>query len=157
MTACGGGSASNEPVPTSKAVGSGLASFDTCAFLGEEELSAAGVSGPGKPETQLSFEPGCAYEGADRFVTLYKNQEQTVDSYRTGGNWTKYEPVTVAGRNAARAIEAGGQEDLGCTVLVDAGGGVVLYDVQGIMAGKVADPCAEAEKIANQTASRLPK
>ncbi|WP_223840056.1 DUF3558 family protein [Saccharopolyspora pogona] len=146
-----------QATPTTQAEASGLKNFDPCAFLTPQDLSGASVSGPGEKVEEIKSEPGCSYEGEKILLTLYKNAEQTVDKYETSGHWDKYEKFNINGRKAARGVEAGASNQGGCSVVVDAGGGVVLFTVTGIMADSVADPCGEAEKAASKAESRLPK
>ncbi|MGI8308412.1 DUF3558 domain-containing protein [Saccharopolyspora hattusasensis] len=157
-TAGGNGKTTTEQTPTSSSAGSGLKNFDTCAFFTQEDLSVAGVEGPGEKAEQLSFEPGCSYTGEKILLTLYKNEEETVSKYESDGHWDKYEKFSINGRNAARAVEGGGGAvDAGCSIVLDAGGGVVLVDVTEAKPDSVSDKCGEAEKIARQIEPRLPK
>lgn len=104
----------------------------------------------------MSFEPGCRWQGEKMSLTFQKNVDETVASYEQSGNWERFDKKTIGGRSAAIATVPGGGSTGGCNVLVDAGGGVVIYGVSGRMADSV-NACAEAEKIVDQTASRLPK
>ncbi|MBB5152878.1 DUF3558 domain-containing protein [Saccharopolyspora phatthalungensis] len=164
LAGCSGGAAGSngrtttEQPPTSSAAAAGLKDFDTCAFFTQGDLSAAGVKGPGQKAEQLSFEPGCSYRGEKILLTLYKNAEETVDKYESDGHWDKYEKFSINGRNAARAVEGGGGAvDAGCSIVLDAGDGVVLVDVTEAKPGSVSDKCGEAEKIARHVEPRLPK
>jgi uncharacterized protein DUF3558 len=162
LAACSGGSGGETPgrdtsAPTTQAQAPGLKDFDPCNFLEPADLSAAGVSGPGEPRKQFESEPGCRYEGENLLLTLYKNQEETVDTYKSGGQWDSYDLVNLNGRKAARGVAAGASGQGGCSAIVDAGGGVVIIDVVGIMRGSVPDTCGEAEKIARQIEPRLPQ
>ncbi|MEV0057986.1 DUF3558 family protein [Saccharopolyspora shandongensis] len=154
----GGQPGGGEPATTSANAGApGLKDFDPCAFFTSADLSAAGVGGQGEKIEQLKFEPGCSYEGEDRLVTLYKNEQETVGKYQTDGKWDSYERFNLNGRNAAHAVAAGSSGRGICSVLVDAGGGVVQIKVSGITKNDVPDPCGEAEKVARQVESRLPQ
>ncbi|GAA4612947.1 DUF3558 family protein [Saccharopolyspora hordei] len=159
LAACSGGSegqsGSEEQPPTSAAAGSGLAQFDPCGFFKPDELTSWGVSMTSEEFSPVDFEPGCQWEGENMGVTLQKNVTETVESYARS-NWDKYEQRSLGGRNGAIAITAGGTGMGGCNALVDAGGGVVIYGVDGYKRDSV-DACAEVEKIASQTASRLPE
>lgn len=162
LAGCSGGAADGGGAPTegkpAPEAGGALQSFDPCSFLSPEDLSAAGVKGPGEKQDNFDHEPGCSFEGQNILLTVYKNQEETVTKYEKDGNWDKYEKFDLNGRNAARAVEAGGGSvDAGCSVVVDAGGGVVLVDVTEAMPGSVSDKCGEAEKIARQIEPKLPK
>lgn len=132
-----------------------LDAFDPCTFFEANELTGWGLPAQSEPFEGVSFEPGCTWTGGQMSLVLQKNVDETVDSYETSGNWERYEKKTISGRSAALANVPGGGSTGGCTVLVDSGGGVAIYSVSGKLAGSV-DACAETEKIANQTASRLP-
>lgn len=90
-------------------------------------------------------------------IALQKNAEETVQSLQEGGSYDSFEPTTVDGRKAARMISPGFTGQGACNTVVSTGGGVVIYQLTAAMRDSVADPCGEIEKIANQTASRLPK
>ncbi|MCI2417775.1 DUF3558 domain-containing protein [Saccharopolyspora sp. K220] len=162
LSACSGGGSSNDgndetsAAPTTAASGSGLASFDPCTFFNADELSSFGVATQSEDGTVVSFEPGCKWEGEKMILSLLKNADETVASYETSGSWDSYTKKTIGGRSAAVAVESGAAGQGGCTVLVDAGGGVAIYGVDGVLRDSV-DACPEAEKIASQTASRLPE
>ena len=135
----------------------GLANFDPCTFFQPEELTSWGVPTQAEEFTQVSFQPGCAWNGNTTFgLALQKNQDETVESLRSGA-WDEYTDLQVAGRQSARVIPAGAAGQGVCNVVVPAGEGVVLYQLTAYMRDSVADPCGEIEKIANQTASRLPE
>ncbi|WP_243789800.1 DUF3558 family protein [Saccharopolyspora gloriosae] len=142
--------------PTSAAQGSGLESFDPCTFFKPDELTSYGVSTQAKDFTQVSFQPGCSWDGERLSVALQKNADDTVESLEKGGSYDEFTRINVAGRDSARMIVAGGTGTGGCITVVPAGGGIVLYQLSGYMRDSVADPCGEIEKIAGQTASRLP-
>ncbi|MFR9732214.1 DUF3558 family protein [Saccharopolyspora sp. MS10] len=154
-----GGEADPEGVaPTSgpgEANGS-LEAFDPCTFFQSGELAGWGLPARGEPFTVVSFEPGCTWVGDQMSLVLQKNVDESVASYESSGNWERYEKTNIGGRSAALANVPGGGATGGCTMLVDSGGGVAIYAVSGKLAESV-DPCAEIEKIADQTASRLPE
>ncbi|MEU6130501.1 DUF3558 domain-containing protein [Saccharopolyspora sp. NPDC047091] len=152
-----GGTREGQESPAPQPKATGLKDFDTCTVLSQEELAAAGVGGPGERVEHLSFEPGCSFEGDVRLLALYKNQDQTVTSYATGGSWDSYDQIDINGRDAARAVSSGSTDQGICNVLVNAGGGVVIVSVSGILRDDVPDPCGEAEKIARQVEPRLPR
>ncbi|WP_395475102.1 DUF3558 domain-containing protein [Saccharopolyspora spinosa] len=162
LSACGSGGptggSSNETsaAPTSES-GSGLASFDPCTFFKPDELTSYGLSTQSEEFTQVSFQPGCSWTGKKMSLALQKNADETVKSLGEGGGHDEYTEIKIAGRDAARMIVAGAKDQGGCVTVVSAGGGIVLYQVTGYMRDSLADPCGEVEKIANQTASRLPK
>ncbi|MHA6798606.1 DUF3558 family protein [Bounagaea algeriensis] len=133
-----------------------LEGFDPCTFFQPDELSSWGLpSGEGEDSTQVSWEPSCRWSGAEKALDLSKNAEETVDSYEQSGNWASYEKQQVAGRSAAVA-QVAGADGFGCNILVNAGGGVVIYQVSNKGANPI-EPCPEARKIAEATASRLPE
>ncbi|MGW3467694.1 DUF3558 family protein [Saccharopolyspora sp. NPDC000995] len=159
LAACSSGKRSDgdtEKTSTSPAPGRALASFDPCTFFKADELTSWGLPTQSETFSPLSFEPGCRWVGEKMDLTLQKNLDETVASYRENGSWDFYNDKAFGGRTGALAAEAGVSGTGGCTVLVDTGGGVAIYMVSGAMRDSV-DACAEAEKIANQTASRLPK
>ncbi|MDA3627591.1 DUF3558 family protein [Saccharopolyspora oryzae] len=158
LSACSGGGSSSgsEESPTSAAAGAGLASFDPCTFFEPGELTSWGLSTQSEDFSPVKSEPGCKWDGDQMGLALQKNAEESVASYQQSGSWERYDKKTIGGRSAAIANEPGTVGQGSCTVLVDAGGGVAIYMVDGTRRDSV-DACAEAEKIANQTASRLPE
>ncbi|MER7077508.1 Protein of unknown function [Saccharopolyspora kobensis] len=142
--------------PTERVSGAGLEQFDPCTFFKPDELSSWGLQAQAEEFTPVSFEPGCRWKGGQMGLVLQKNVEETVASYEKNGNWERYDKQSVGGRSGVVANVPGGGATGGCNVLVDAGGGVVIYGVSGRLADSV-DACAEAEKIAAATASRLPR
>lgn len=159
LSACGGASTGGGEQPSAQppAPGSGLQSFDPCTFFTPEELTSFGVGTTAQDFTQVSFQPGCAWEGEKLSIGLQKNAKDTVQSLGQSGGFDKYEPTTVAGREAAEIIVGGGTDQGGCNYAVSAGGGIVMYQLTGFMRDSVPDPCGELEKVVNQTASRLPQ
>lgn len=134
-----------------------LASFDPCTFFKPDEVSPYGLATQGTQFVPIPDQPGCSWEGDQMSLSLNKNLGQTVENFGTSGTWDKFEPKTIAGRSAAIALEAGAADIGSCTALVNAGGGVVIYMLDGTLRETIPDPCAELEKIVNQTASRLPE
>lgn len=161
MSACadgGGGSANDENVPNPQAGGGpALESFDPCTFFQPEQLASWGFPAEGRKDDTLSFEPGCVWDGEKALLTLLKNTEETVESYETSGSWDSYDKTTIDGRPAAVALEPGATGLGSCTVLVDAGGGVAIYMLDGIRQDSLPDPCGETKKIASESAAELPK
>ncbi|MFR9732267.1 DUF3558 family protein, partial [Saccharopolyspora sp. MS10] len=149
----GGGSASGA---TPSGESEGLESFEPCVFFQPEELTSFGLSTQAKEFTQVSFQPGCSWDGDKFGLALQKNADETVESLRAGA-WDEYADVQIAGRRAARVIPVGATGQGVCNVVVPAGEGVALYQLTGFFKDSVADPCGEIEKIAGQTASRLPE
>ncbi len=133
-----------------------LESFDPCTFFQPDELTAWGVSTDAEEATQVSWEPGCKWAGDEQTLGLNKNAEETVDSYEQSENWASYEKQQIAGRSAAVAqVSSAAANDGGCNVLVDAGGGVAIYQSTPKSTSS-ADACDEVRKVAEATASRLP-
>ncbi|MCA1192253.1 DUF3558 family protein [Saccharopolyspora sp. 6V] len=146
-----------EPAEASPvAKGADLENFDPCTFFKPDELTSYGVSTQAEDFTLVSFQPGCAWNGKKMDIALQKNEDETVDSLEKGAH-DEYTRIKIAGRDSARLIVAGGEGTGGCITVVPAGGGIVLYQLSGYMRDSVADPCGEIEKIAEQTASRLPE
>lgn len=159
LAACSGGG--NTPDggadPTPPAQGMPLASFEPCTFFKPEELSSFGVATQGKDFSPVKSEPGCAWDGEKMSLSIQKNLDQTVETYGANGSWDSYQTKTIAGRPAAIALESGATDTGSCSALVNAGGGVAIYMLDGLMRDTIPDPCDELEKIVNQTASRLPE
>ncbi|MEV5540173.1 DUF3558 family protein [Saccharopolyspora shandongensis] len=153
----GGGEETTSSSPTSAASGSGLAGFDPCTFFTPDELTSFGVSTKSEEFTQVSFQPGCTWNGEKLDIALQKNADETVKSLGEGGGFDKYTPTTVAGREGAELLVAGATGQGVCNYVVSAGGGIAIYQLTGAMRDSVAEPCAELKKIVDQTASRLPK
>ncbi|MFR9732269.1 DUF3558 family protein, partial [Saccharopolyspora sp. MS10] len=141
----GGGSASGA---TPSGESEGLESFDPCTFFNGDELASFGVGPQAKEFTQVSFQPGCSWDGELLSIAVQKNAEETVESLERGGSYDSFDRVNVAGRESARMIAPGFTDQGGCITVVPAGGGVVLYQLTAYMRDSVADPCGEIEKIA---------
>ncbi|GAB2660913.1 hypothetical protein GCM10027271_19580 [Saccharopolyspora gloriosae] len=150
-----GGDSGGDAQPTGPGAEGSIETFDPCKFFEPNELTGWGLPAQSEPFEGVSFEPGCTWAGGQMSLVLQKNVDETVESYETSGSWERYEKKTIGGRPAALANVPGGGSTGGCTVLVDAGGGVAIYSVSGKLTDSV-DACAETEKIADQTASRLP-
>ncbi|MCA1192254.1 DUF3558 domain-containing protein [Saccharopolyspora sp. 6V] len=155
--ALGGSTGDSESAPPSASRGAALEGFDPCTFFKPEELTSYGVSTQAEDFTLVSFQPGCAWNGEKMDIALQKNADETVESLEKGGSYDKYTRIKIAGRDAARMIAPGFTDQGGCVTVVSAGDGIVLYQLTAAMRDSVADPCGEMEKIANQTASRLPE
>ncbi|MEV0055783.1 DUF3558 domain-containing protein [Saccharopolyspora shandongensis] len=151
---CGGGTAKRDPEPAQEK--QGLAQVDPCTMVTPDVLESFGLRGPGDPETGISSEPGCYFNGERISGIFYKNQEKTVESYGKQDNWAKYDRLQIDGRPAASAIDKSSTQARICSTLFDAGGGVIILSVtekrdQGL------DECGEALKIAEAIAPRMPK
>ncbi|TDC90414.1 DUF3558 domain-containing protein [Saccharopolyspora aridisoli] len=157
LSACGGTSTGGGPSVQPPAPGAALQSFDPCTFFTPEELTSFGVGTTSQDFTQVSFQPGCEWEGEKLSIGLQKNAKDTVQSLGHGGGFDKFEPTNIAGREAAEIIVGGATDQGVCNYAVSAGGGFVMYQLSGFMRDSVPDPCGELEKVVNQTASRLPQ
>ncbi|WP_093414987.1 DUF3558 family protein [Saccharopolyspora flava] len=160
LSACGTGSGSgggNTEAPETTSSQAGLASFDPCTFFQPDQLTSFGLGTQSEPFAPVSYEPGCRWTGEKFILSLQKNAEETVASYETTGSWDSYTKKTIAGRSAAVALESGATGVGSCSVLVDAGGGVAIFMLDGQRQDSVPDPCGETEKIVSQVASQLPK
>ncbi|MFR9732157.1 DUF3558 family protein, partial [Saccharopolyspora sp. MS10] len=142
------GGAPDFPGSNSAEQGAGLNKLDPCAFFRQDELMSYGVGTQPEEFTQVSFQPGCAWNGEKMDVAMQKNADETVDSLASGGPYDEYTKIEVAGRPAARMLVSGAAGEGSCITVVSAGGGVVLYQLVGRMRDSVADPCGEIEKIA---------
>ncbi len=159
VSGCAAPSGDPEAAPPSGGQqGKALESFDPCTFFKPDELKSWGMPPTqGEDDTQLSWEPTCTWHGDEKNISLSKNVEETVASYKENGNWESYEEQQVAGRSGAVAQVAGAESSgMGCNVLIDAGGGVAIYQTT-IDATSAVDPCPELMKTVEATASRLPE
>lgn len=160
LAACGGGAnGGSTTTPSSSRSAGGLASVDPCKIATPQQLNADGLNPQGTPNNDVSKQPGCEYKGsggADLRVSFAKDQTQTVDTYQTQGQWDSYTKTTINGRPAATAQVVGGTGTNGCTVLMNAGGGVLVVTVTD--AGKSDQQvCAEGMKYAQQVEPTMPK
>ncbi|QIZ36295.1 DUF3558 family protein [Saccharopolyspora sp. ASAGF58] len=153
IAGCGGPAAKREPADTQP---QGLASVDPCTLLTPDELKSFGFKGPGEPETTISSEPGCSFSGRPLGATFYKYQEKTVEAYSHKENWSKFDRLQIDGRAAASATSESGQAARICSAMFDAGGGVIVIDVSEVM-DQGLDECAEALKVAQVIAPRMPR
>lgn len=154
LSACGGApGAGTDATPEPKH--SALQAFDPCTFLTPDELSSFGVEPQAKPFTQVSEQPGCTWDGKDMDLVLQKNAVQSLDQYEKTGTFDEFTRKPFAGRAGARMLTAGAKGQGVCNAVVSAGGGIVLYQVTGNY--PEFDACGEVEKIADQTAARLPQ
>ncbi|GGI97491.1 hypothetical protein GCM10011581_38360 [Saccharopolyspora subtropica] len=152
---CGGAESNGDPAPATQQP-QGLAEIDPCTLLKPEELTSLGFETSGEPDTGITSEPGCRFNGRPFRATFSKNQEKSVESYGRQDNWAKFDRVEVDGRPAASAIDKSATQARICSALFDAGGGVIIIDVsefrdQGL------DECAEALRIAETIAPRMPR
>ncbi|WP_228047020.1 DUF3558 family protein [Saccharopolyspora montiporae] len=155
--AAGGGGPEGETPDPQAGGAAALEKFDPCTFFQPDQLTSWGYAAEAQEAEGVSFEPGCEWEGENAWLSLLKNADETVDSYETSTSWDSYEKKTIGGRPGAVALEAGTTGQGTCTVLIDAGGGVAVYGIDGSTRDSIDDPCGETEKIANETAAELPK
>lgn len=132
-----------------------LERFEPCAFFAAGELNSWGFSTAGAEFAPASDEPGCRHGGDGEHLSVQKNVEESVDSYQESQNWAKYERRDFAGRSGAVAVpyDAAGS----CDVLVDAGGGLAIYQLTPDSNVDPAVTCAELADITERTAARLPE
>ncbi|GAB3286810.1 hypothetical protein GCM10027563_21150 [Parasphingorhabdus pacifica] len=90
-------------------------------------------------------------------VSLFKNQEETVDSYRQSGRFDEFTMIDVNDRSGAQAVSAGAAATGVCTTMLPAGGGVVLVDAIPNDPSASFDGCGESLKIAKQVEPNLPE
>lgn len=155
-TPAGGGDA-DQPETSEAQQSKALEQFDPCTFFQPDELTSWGVSTNAEDGTEVPWEPGCMWSGDEQTVGLNKSTEETVDSYEQNGSWGSYEKQQIAGRSAAVAqTPSSAANGFGCNVLVDAGGGVAIYQITD-KGTEPMDPCSELKKVAEATASRLPE
>ncbi|QIZ36289.1 DUF3558 family protein [Saccharopolyspora sp. ASAGF58] len=152
ITGCGGPTTKQDPAVQPQ----GLAAVDPCTLLTPDELKSFGFNSPGEPETTISSEPGCSFSGRPLTVTFYKNQEKTVEAYSHQKNWSKFDRLQIDGRAAASATSESGKAARICSAMFDAGGGVILVDVSEFL-DQGLDECAEAVKVAQVIAPRMPR
>ncbi|MDI2030050.1 DUF3558 family protein [Saccharopolyspora sp. TS4A08] len=145
-----GGGESTAPAP------SALESFDPCNFYTPEELAAAGVAGPGEPDTDLSSEPGCNFTGDKMDLALYKSPGTPFDKYMSEANLGRVEPFDAGGRKAAIGVTAGSEGQGVCSSFLDAAGGTVIVTVTAGTTEPV-EPCGESRRVAEQISPRLPQ
>ncbi|WP_263251185.1 DUF3558 domain-containing protein [Saccharopolyspora rosea] len=153
LSACGGAgdSGAEQPEPQAKP----LQSFDACTFFTPEELTSFGVETKAEDFTQVGFQPGCKWNGDQMILSLQKNVDEDFDQYEKTGTFDEFTRKPFAGRAGARMLTAGAKGQGVCNAVVSAGGGIVLYQVTGNY--PEFDACGEVEKIADQTAARLPQ
>lgn len=150
------GDSDTEGSQPSETQSAGLQDFDVCNFFTPEDLASAGVAGPGEPDDNLSFEPGCNYDGDEMDLTLYKAPEDPFDKYMSQGNFGEVNPFDANGRKAAVGVTAGSEGKGICSTFLDAGGGTVIVTASEQREGAVPDPCGESKKVAEQIEPRLP-
>lgn len=154
LVGCSSGQGEPSAEPSAEP-GAGLADFDPCAFLTEEDLATAGVAGPPEKVDAVASQPGCDYEGQDVLLSLTKNQTEGFAEYGKN-NFERFDEIDINGRRAAIAVTAGSGGNGICSVILDAGGGIVDVNVTAYDMAAVPDPCGEAEQVARQIEPRLP-
>lgn len=148
-----GGGDSEAPETTETQQSKALENFDPCTFFNPDELKSWALPPQGEHFAPVSYEPGCQWQGGGQVISLQKNVEETVDSYEQSSSWASYEKQPIGGRSGAVAVTSGASGGGGCNVLVDAGGGVAIYQITS----DADDACSELKPIAEATAERLPQ
>jgi hypothetical protein len=131
-----------------------LSSVDPCAVLKPADSTAAGFEGAGK--LQPGVDPNCAYRGQLIAANVYKSTTETVAVAEKKPVWAKFERTDVNGRTGATAISSGSTQARLCSVMFDAGGGMIRVAVREIRPGDL-DECGEALKVAKLVEPNVPK
>ncbi|MCA1227714.1 DUF3558 family protein [Saccharopolyspora sp. 6M] len=156
LSGCALNSRADETPAARPKPGTGLADVDPCALLTDAELTSSGASVPGYPNDNISWEPGCDFDGDPFGYSVFKNQEMSVAKYETQAEWARYEHRELQGRAAANAIGTGSTKARVCTTLFDAGGGVLIVTASELNDGG-RDRCAESWRLAELIAPRVPR
>ncbi|MER5389816.1 DUF3558 family protein [Saccharopolyspora sp. NPDC002686] len=156
VAGCGGPTQGGDPASEAQSQ-KGLAVVDPCELLAPEQLKSFGFNGPGEPTSIVPSQPGCAFKGEPFSITVFKNEEETVESLgRQEGTWAKFDRLEVDGRPAASGISSGSTRARICSAMFNAGGGVIILTVQEFR-DQGLDECAEGLKVAEAVAPKLPK
>lgn len=163
LAGCAGGAGGEAPAPTSDAPpkSSALAAFDPCTVLSPEELRSFGVDPDyKKPVDQGMGDVGCDFMGDPFVLGLTKAEDDGLASWEARkDNFDKLEPNNVAGRKGLIGITSGSTGKGVCSQYLEAGTGSVTVHVTYTdpETGKTADPCADATKVAEAVAPKLPQ
>ncbi|GAA0532783.1 hypothetical protein GCM10011581_17510 [Saccharopolyspora subtropica] len=156
---CGGGGG-DKAAPTSEAPSSGLANFDVCTVLSPEELRGFGVDPDNKRDADQGLgDVGCKYMGDPFVLGLSKAEGDDLASWeRKRSNFDRLEPNSVAGREGLVGITKGSTGKGICRQILAAGGGSVTVQVTYTDpdTGSTSDPCADATRVAELVAPKLP-
>ena len=147
-----GGEVVGQPQP-SPAVSS-LVSFDGCTALSQEQLQSLGLRPQGDPLDRAG-EVGCSWLGDPFSMSITKDSDDGLAYYeQQAPRFTKYEENAVAGFPGAQiASTATGEE---CGQVIEVGGGSVVVGIS-YDPGHQGDPCADALRIAEMIAPKLPR
>ncbi|MGI8308636.1 DUF3558 domain-containing protein [Saccharopolyspora hattusasensis] len=149
-------------MPTSEAAtSSALVSFDPCTVLTPEEMRSFGVDSEEKEDADQGIgDVGCQFMGDPFILGLTKAEKDDMASWESRrGNFDKLESNTVAGRKGLLGITSGSTGKGVCRQILEAGGATVTVQVTYTRpeTGKTNDPCADALRVAEMVAPRLPK
>lgn len=159
VTSCGVSGGEPGESPESEAPkANALAKIDPCTVVPAEKLQSLGYSTQGTPVDNLKSEPGCRYRGEASSLRVYRNAEETIDSYDESRKWDEYAPISVGSREARRALTAEDKAVGGvCTVVIASGGGLIRLDGSSNEFDAAFDACGELERVAQAIESDLPK
>ncbi|MGI8312587.1 DUF3558 domain-containing protein [Saccharopolyspora hattusasensis] len=162
LAGCGGAGGSSEATSTGEAPkSSALASFDPCAVLTPEELRSFGVDPDVKKDADKGLgEVGCKFMGHPFVPGLTKSEKDDLAAWeQRRSNFDKLEPNTVTGRKGLVGITNGSTDKGVCRQILEAGGGSVTVQVTYTdpETGKTNDPCADATKVAEAVAPKIPQ
>ncbi|MGH3977512.1 MAG: DUF3558 domain-containing protein [Pseudonocardiaceae bacterium] len=161
MTLAGGcgQQVSGAPVPSGAAGGGGgaLASVDMCTVFSDAELQSLGIRLDTREQDDIAGSIGCGWLGEPFTLSLARDVEETVDDFAARQqNFVSFHENEVAGRPGAQLqVAESGQE---CAQVMNAGSGSVLVGVRASSSrGPQLDWCAEARRIAEMIAPRVPE
>lgn len=162
LAGCTGGTGGGETTPTSEETkSSALAGFDACTVLSPEELQSFGVDPNDKEDSDQGLgDVGCNYMGDPFILGLTKAEGDDLASWQQKkDNFDKLEPNTVAGRQGLVGITKGSTGKGVCRQILEAGSGSVTVQVayKDPETGKTNDPCADATRVAETVAPKLPQ
>ncbi|QGK70889.1 DUF3558 domain-containing protein [Allosaccharopolyspora coralli] len=158
VASCGVSAEPDEAPQSAAPSENALSALDPCSVVPPEKLESLGYSSSGRPVNQLESEPGCRYRGEDASLRVYRNAEETVDSYSQSRSWEEYAPVNVGSREARRAL-TGEDKSVGgvCSLVISSGGGIIRLDGTRNDPTENFDACGELERVAQAIESDLPK
>lgn len=133
-----------------------LTTLDSCSILTPQDLSTFGLEGPGSPEHDVSWSPGCYFQGDAISASVHTNFKETAESSQSKPVWAKFDRVDINGRPGATAITQGTTQARQCVTMFDAGRGLVDVQVSTQNPGDNSQ-CDQSQKIAKQIEPRMPK
>lgn len=156
-TACapGGRSGGDAGSSTPTSSGSSLDAVRPCGILTAGEVGDLGLTAP-EPKETLPWSPSCDYNGEPFGVRLATNTRATVESAANQPVWATFERVAVNGRSGARGIKRGATRARSCSVMFNAGAGMITVILTETRPGG-RDECAEALEIATLIEPRTPE